>query len=840
MPSAQHDSAADSNREHPVSTHFSHSGLFQYLVESSGDLILLVDGDGGIVYSNDSCMDLLGYTAESMTEHELTEFVHHEDLIILTSLTAKPFDRESIVTMRFRHAQGYWISLGTRIRKAPDDVMESGVILRLRDITEHSRILRKMAYKIQLEDLITEVSSRLIMLNPEDVDDEVRRILEDLGRLLKVDTTYLFTFTEDLLEMSCEYEWCREGHPSQIETQKDVRFRSRYPWWAKQILECRVIHIPNVDDLPDQAAAEKTEFRRQGLKSILDVPMIIRQKLNGFIGYSTSVGERNFSEDEIMLLKVVGNLLVNTLRRKTLQISLENNERRFRTLFETANDGLFIVNGEIVEDINAAAVGMLGFTQEELTNRHIREVFPPTQPGGDSSLELARAKLRSLRHGKSIRFEFIHRRKNRSPLDTEVTLTPLKLPEGDRVLAMLRDITRRKADEARLRRSESRYRTLFDKSPALNLVVDDEMRIVECNRSFYRNLGYRKEELIGTSVLQHMDEKSANIVRSSERSMLRKQGGSLPATETIFWAADGSERVLRAGRGIRERIYQEESFLGYLIELVDITEQRRVEEREREQREELYQAAKLASLGTLLSGVTHEINNPNNYIRLSIDNLSEFWPDMRQVLDEWSSRNGEFRVGGLPYRRSRTMVNDMISGIRDGSQRIEKLVADLKDFVRKGDHRRFEMENLNEIVEDAIKLIRTEINRSTAGFAWTPASHNVLVPCDRQQLQQIVLNLISNSCQALEDTAQGIAVRVFLEPDHQMAVVHVRDEGRGIPKEDLPHIMDPFFTTKRSQGGTGLGLAVSHRIASDHNGVLEFSSVPRQGTDAMLKIPLPE
>ena len=180
----------------------------------------------------------------------------------------------------------------------------------------------------------------------------------------------------------------------------------------------------------------------------------------------------------------------------------------------------------------------------------------------------------------------------------------------------------------------------------------------------------------------------------------------------------------------------------------------------------------------------------------------------------------------------------MIDSIRDGSERIAKLITNLKDFVRKGDTASRSHVDLNHVLASALNIVRSTVGKATSHFEVRPSADEPIVYVDPHQIEQVIMNLLTNAAQALESRDQAITVEVVSRPDSGHVDLTVRDTGPGISPEHLRQIMDPFFTTKRSTGGTGLGLAVSHRIVADHSGTLEFTSEPGIGTVATLRLPL--
>jgi signal transduction histidine kinase len=271
-----------------------------------------------------------------------------------------------------------------------------------------------------------------------------------------------------------------------------------------------------------------------------------------------------------------------------------------------------------------------------------------------------------------------------------------------------------------------------------------------------------------------------------------------------------------------------------------ILELERAEEEARRQREQVIQLDKMAALGTMISGVAHEINNPNNFIMLNTPVLQEAFRDVLPVLDDYHRDNGEYAVAGIPYSEMRENFPVLFSGVIEGAKRIRNIVNGLKDFARADTHDMTESVDVNAVVKSAITLLGNHIRISTKHFSVRYGEGLPRVRGNFQRLEQVVINLVQNACEALSDNQRGVEVATRYEPAGNVVTVEVRDEGVGIPPDRLPHIMDPFNTTKRDKGGVGLGLSVSSGIVKDHGGVLVFSSEPGRGTVATLSLPLVE
>ena len=269
----------------------------------------------------------------------------------------------------------------------------------------------------------------------------------------------------------------------------------------------------------------------------------------------------------------------------------------------------------------------------------------------------------------------------------------------------------------------------------------------------------------------------------------------------------------------------------------EVAERERAVEELRLNQQQLVQADKMAALGILVSGVAHEINNPNGAILLNVQTLRETYLDALEVLDEHFRENGDFQLGGLPYSRIRDEVPRILDEMAEGSRRIKRIVEDLKDFARSEDAPRREPLDFNAVVQAAVRLIDPSIRKATARFEAAYGKELPAVEGNAQRIEQVVVNLVLNACQALPDPARAVCLSTSCAADRGTVVLVVEDEGIGIPEENLSRLTNPFFTTKRETGGTGLGLSVSEGIVKEHGGTMEFRSRPGEGTVVTLSLP---
>lgn len=246
--------------------------------------------------------------------------------------------------------------------------------------------------------------------------------------------------------------------------------------------------------------------------------------------------------------------------------------------------------------------------------------------------------------------------------------------------------------------------------------------------------------------------------------------------------------------------------------LHDVTERKRLDDHGRELYQELLQAEKLAALGQTISGVAHELNNPLATILASAERLVRLPadPTLRRGLET----------------------------IRGEAERAARIVRNLLTFARKR-HTTRTMVDLNEVTRETLALRQHEQRLANIEIIDALASGLPAVFADPHQVQQVLLNLIINAEQAMLG-AHGrgtLVLRSWQDPDHDVVMLEVNDDGPGVSEDAATRIFDPFFTTKSSGEGTGLGLTVACAIVQDHGGRLTVKSKPGQGASFLVEFP---
>lgn len=397
--------------------------------------------------------------------------------------------------------------------------------------------------------------------------------------------------------------------------------------------------------------------------------------------------------------------------------------------------------------------------------------------------------------------------------------------------------TEQKQQDKGLIENPDTFRLLFERSADAMLLLDGYV-FIDCNQAAVNMFGCSdKKQLLSLHPYDISPEKQPDDRLSCEKE-----------EELITMAVNqGSVRFEWMHQRVNGEIFPAEVLLTSVpvkgkkiihVTIRNITERKQAEELAKVQQQQLIQADKMATLGILVSGVAHEINNPNNFIMLNAKIISKTWNDITPILKQYYEANGDFILAGMAYTKAHEKISQLISGISEGAERIQKIIQSLKDFVRKDREELDQAIDINGVIQSAILIVNNLIKKSTDHFTVEYGKNLPKIRGNFQQLEQVIINLITNSCQALKHKGKSLVVSTSHDRSTGNISIKVCDEGTGINPENLKHILDPFFTTKRDSGGTGLGLSVSYGIIKDHGGDLNFTSELDKGTTAIIRLPI--
>lgn len=249
---------------------------------------------------------------------------------------------------------------------------------------------------------------------------------------------------------------------------------------------------------------------------------------------------------------------------------------------------------------------------------------------------------------------------------------------------------------------------------------------------------------------------------------------------------------------------------------------------------QMHQASRLINLGTLVSGIAHEISNPNSFILTNAPLLENIWNDLSNAVPGMIEQDG-LHAGGLAPAELMVFIPQLLKGISDGARRIDRIVKSLKSFSRFEIEETFEPVCLNSVIKTCLLFINNEIAKSTRAFSTDLDKDLPFIAGISQRLEQLVINLILNACQSLDSESRSVRISTTHNGKH--VFLTVSDQGCGIPRENMTSIFDPFFTTKTGSKGTGLGLSITKKIVEEHNGQIQVESEPGAGTAVTVTFP---
>ena len=393
------------------------------------------------------------------------------------------------------------------------------------------------------------------------------------------------------------------------------------------------------------------------------------------------------------------------------------------------------------------------------------------------------------------------------------------------------------------------------------IVIDPDGEIKTVNPATLELLGYSMAELVGKDLSCVCADGSAGNPLHAEELVRRE---TVVREETMYRKSDGSlVPVLFSSSVLRG---DDDQIDGVVCSALDIADRRLAQEalersrdelaeanrRLKENQAQLLQSDKMATIGQIASGVAHEINNPVGFILSNLNTMGEYvdgLTSLLQVYEELEKRvesEASYDVRDL-LDRLRTVkeemdldfvlddIDDVVSESREGAERVRKIIQDLREFAHIDRPQKMPAD-INAGLENTLHIIHNELKYKVdvkREFGDLPE-----VLCYPMELNQVFLNLLLNSAQAIEDKGQ-ITVRTYVDDGH--VCIAISDTGVGMTPEVQRRIFDPFFTTKDVGHGTGLGLSMSYNIVVDkHHGEILVDSEEGKGSTFTVRIPAVE
>jgi PAS domain S-box-containing protein len=469
-------------------------------------------------------------------------------------------------------------------------------------------------------------------------------------------------------------------------------------------------------------------------------------------------------------------------------------EARYRNLFETATDAIYTLDPHgSFTSVNEATCTMIGRSRDDVLGRNPLALLPPDE------VAMAKEHFKAALGGTARRYECHFVRDDGSRRLASVTNTPIR--HGAQVIGILgvaRDVTDERERAIALERSEMRYTRLVEAASDAIFTVGPDGVMTAANHSLERASGRSKLELLGMPFVALIDHRDRETATAALRDTF---AGNRRRIELRYPAAGGETRHCSLTLTPLTEGFVVTAALGVVR---DVTDERRLTE-------QLVQQEKLAAVGQLVSGVAHELNNP----------LASVMAFAQLLLAA---------PGDAATDRS------SVEAIHQEAKRAAKIVSNLLTFARQHQPERTATD-LNRVVEDTLDLRRYALRVAQVDVTLALDPNLPVTWADPFQLQQVMLNLLTNAEHALADRPGARTITVTTAHDRDLVTISVADTGPGIAPEHLQRIFNPFFTTKPVGEGTGLGLSISDGIVREHGGRIRVESSPGQGARFIVELP---
>jgi PAS domain S-box-containing protein len=537
--------------------------------------------------------------------------------------------------------------------------------------------------------------------------------------------------------------------------------------------------------------------------------------------------------------------------RRKAEEDLRRSEAQYRLLAENTSDVVWLVDlaSRRVDYVSPSVERLRGFTQEEVKNQPALGVLTPESYR--KVAEILPDRLAAFAAGdESMRKQVIEVDqpcKDGRVISTEI-LTTLITGEDGRVAKIAgssRDITQRKILEAALKKSrdeleirveertaelkesQARLQSVFDGITDPLVMLDRDLKVImlNCAAGDYFGKGNTREVIEGNCFEVFRDTDRLCPDGQIEKAVF----SGLPVQFERRGLMDPKRWENLMLYPMRE---EAEGIKGIILRIADITEKKIAEN-------EVIQRQKMEALGILISGIGHEINNPNNFISFNMPILQDYLGALLSLADETAQSRPEASFFGMTYPEFREDVFRLLENVRNGSDRINAIVSQLKAFSRKRGGLELRETDIREVVNQVVDLAGNQLKTTIHSLDVALADNLPPFRTDPDALGQVLLNLLINGAQAADKPDSWIRMTVEQRPVFpKWLIIEVADNGCGIDAEILGRIFDPFFTTKKAGKGTGLGLYVCQNLVENLGGRIEVQSEPGRGSRFQVFLPV--
>lgn len=497
--------------------------------------------------------------------------------------------------------------------------------------------------------------------------------------------------------------------------------------------------------------------------------------------------------------------LKNNEIRKS-QKETEKSKRKYIKLYDFAPTGYFTINKEgRIFEINLKGAKLFGGKRPNLINSNFKEFI---DPGMLSDLDNFLKRV----------FE------NKTPSGCEIKLKTSKwksvfvylegamIDEKQKCLLSMVDITDLKKTQIALKESEELYHSLLRTSPDGIIITDLEGKITEASDVAHELLGNKDTDIEKMHFMRFIPKASLREVvkicgTTTKEGLVQNLEIKLKNLDNIEFIGEISCTQIKGQNG---------ELKAFMTDIRNISERKLLEK-------QIRHSERMAGIGELATGMAHEINQPLNTISLSIDNII-YSIDNKSITD--------------------TYLKAKINKVFDNITRIKNIIDHVRTFSRDQDDFVQSELDINKSINNSISMIAEQMNHKGISLEFNEISELPMLKGNTQRFEQVMLNLLINAKDALEEKKRKLGksfkkrIDILIQKTNNQIIIEVKDNGIGIPSENIDKILLPFYTSKPPGHGTGLGLSISYGIIKELNGELEIQSEVLKGTTIRILIPI--
>jgi len=493
--------------------------------------------------------------------------------------------------------------------------------------------------------------------------------------------------------------------------------------------------------------------------------------------------------------------------------ALQESEEKYRSIFHNRHANMLLIDPETLNiiDANPAACSFYGYARDEMTTKKLTD-FSMLTP------DMIFQKITLILSNQKEHFFFSHRKSNGQIREVEVFVCTVRIKGKIFLFSIGHDITEHRRAEQRIVEVSEFIQKIFDASPFGILVYDAAGQCVMANEAVGGIIGASREAVLRQN-LNHLDS--------------WKRSGLLTAAQEVIQTNQPRENlefqfVTTFGRDVTLKgcliPFSSDSKPHLLLIGQDISRQKQADEA-------LRQSQKLASIGLLVAGIAHEINNPNGFIIFNLPILRDYLQELMPIVDDYMGDHPNRNVFGRLYEDFRKDLFKLLDNIEHGAQRINSTVSGLINFSRNREKLELRPVALKPVIDHAVSMCRGEIRENVKSLHLVIPENLPPVRTDPEAIEQVLVNLLINAAHASDKEDSWIRLCVSIDDGKpERCTIVIEDNGCGMDEKTMKRIFDPFYTRKTSVQGTGLGLYICQSLVEGLGGRIEVASQPDQGS----------